>query len=123
MVYDCIIVGGGPAGSTVASILLRYRPHSRVLILEANAFPRFHTGETLVSELNLILAEMGVYSKVASANFIRKYGATFVWGDDSTPWNMLFGEFHRPSLVAPRVYNRQPPTILTLHYVGPKAPD
>lgn len=96
MIWDCIIIGGGPAGATVASILLKYRPHTKILIYEAARFPRFHVGETLVSELNVVLEEMGVYAKVANAGFIKKFGATFVWGNDSMPWNMLFGELDRP---------------------------
>ena len=38
MNWDVIIIGGGPAGATVASILLRHRPESRVLVLERADF-------------------------------------------------------------------------------------
>lgn len=95
MAYDVIVVGGGPAGSTVAGILLRHRPASRVLVLERARFPRFHVGETLVTELNRTLGELGVYDRLAEGGFIRKLGATFVWGDTEQPWHMLFGELDR----------------------------
>lgn len=92
MSWDVIIVGGGPAGATVASILLRHRPGTKVLVLERAAFPRHHVGETLVTEINRVLHEMGVYDKVAAHGFVKKWGATFVWGEDSPPWDMIFGD-------------------------------
>ena len=39
--YDVIIVGAGPAGSTAARYLMKYRPHTRVLLLDkATQLPR-----------------------------------------------------------------------------------
>jgi flavin-dependent dehydrogenase len=43
---DVVIIGGGPAGSTVGSLLKKYRPQMAVLILEREAFPRDHVGES-----------------------------------------------------------------------------
>jgi halogenation protein CepH len=87
---DVLVIGGGPAGSTLAAILLRHRPGTRVRILERERFPRFHVGETLVSDINLILHEMGAYDAVNDAGFVRKFGATFRWGASPEPWNLLF---------------------------------
>lgn len=96
MSWDVIVVGGGPAGATVAGILLRHRPSTRVLVLERAHHPRFHVGETLVSELNRTLQELGVYEAIDEAGFIRKVGATFVWGTDDRPWDMIFGDIDTP---------------------------
>ncbi|MEE8169835.1 MAG: FAD-dependent oxidoreductase, partial [Phycisphaerae bacterium] len=41
--YDCIVIGGGPAGATVAALLAQYG--RRVLVLEKSRFPRHHIGE------------------------------------------------------------------------------
>ncbi|GDX79185.1 hypothetical protein LBMAG42_09960 [Deltaproteobacteria bacterium] len=87
---DVLVIGGGPAGATLASILLRHRPQSRVRIVERETFPRFHVGETLVSDINLVLDEMGAYEAVAAAGFVKKYGATFRWGLSPEPWHMIF---------------------------------
>lgn len=87
---DVLIVGGGPAGSTLAAILLKYRPEARVRILERERFPRFHVGETLVADINVVLDEMGAYPAVDAAGFVRKYGATFRWGAAPEPWHLLF---------------------------------
>ncbi len=90
METDILIIGGGPAGSTLASLLLRYRPQTRVTVVERAAFPRFHVGETLVSDINRVLHEMGAWPAVEATGFVRKYGATFRWGVPDEPWDMLF---------------------------------
>lgn len=89
--YDVVIVGAGPAGSTTASLLKRYRPDARVLIIDSVPFPRFHIGETLVTECNVVLQEMGAYDAVDGAGFIHKIGATFQLGPGDL-WRITFGD-------------------------------
>jgi FAD-dependent halogenase len=38
--YDVVVIGGGPAGSTVATLLSQWG--RRVLLLEKEHFPRHH---------------------------------------------------------------------------------
>lgn len=87
---DVLIVGGGPAGSTLAAILKKHRPATTIRVLERDDFPRFHVGETLVSDINLVLEEMGAYEAVANAGFVRKIGAAFRWGLSPDPWYLTF---------------------------------
>ena len=42
---DVLIVGGGPSGSTAASLLRKYNPKLDILVLEREKFPREHVGE------------------------------------------------------------------------------
>jgi len=88
--YDVLVIGGGPAGSTAASLLAR--SGRRVLILERDHFPRYHIGESLLSATLPILAHVGVLPAVEAAGFVRKPGGTFVWGSGTEPWSFWFRE-------------------------------
>jgi flavin-dependent dehydrogenase len=82
---DVIVVGGGPAGSTTAN-LLAHAGHD-VLLLEKEAFPRFHIGESLLPIDLPIFARLGV--TLPSDRFIRKDGAEFI--DERTNQRVIFG--------------------------------
>ncbi|MBX5449334.1 MAG: tryptophan 7-halogenase [Thermogemmatispora sp.] len=108
--YDVVIIGGGPAGSTVAALTRRYAPQLRLLLLERAIFPRHHVGESLLAGASPVLEEMGAYEKVANAGFLEKLGATFIWGRNREPWGFEFDELIS-QLVAqgkrlPRLYTR-----------------
>jgi flavin-dependent dehydrogenase len=87
--YDAVIVGGGPAGSTVATFLAR--AGRRVLVLERERFPRFHVGESLLPYTLPIFERLGVAEKIRRAGFQEKYGA-FFWNEKSgTTRPVVFG--------------------------------
>lgn len=70
--WDVLIVGAGPAGSAVAGFLAR--AGWKVLVLEKEAFPRFHVGESLLPMGLEILHELGV--NLADEPYaLRKQGA------------------------------------------------
>ena len=93
--YDVIVVGGGPAGTTVASLVKKYSPHLRVLLLEKTQFPRHHVGESLLAGASPVLSDMGVYDRIDRYGFIEKSGATYVWGHDRQPWGFDFDRLTR----------------------------
>src|SRR5215472_4313492 len=72
---DVLVVGGGPAGSTIAALLAQ--KGRRVVVLEKERFPRFHIGESLLP-LNLPLFErLGVAEEVERIG-VYKPGAEVV---------------------------------------------
>ncbi len=88
--WDVVVVGGGPAGSTLATLCRKYDPDLRVLILEKEKFPRDHIGESQLPAISAILAEMGCWDKVEAAQFPIKIGATYTWGRDQDEWDFDF---------------------------------
>ena len=74
--YDVIVIGGGPAGSTVAALLAE-QGHS-VLILERSAVPRFHVGESLIPEVYWPLKRLGLIDQLKASAFPKKFSVQFV---------------------------------------------
>jgi flavin-dependent dehydrogenase len=72
---DAVVCGGGPAGSTFATLLAR-KGH-RVILFERERFPRFHIGESLLPWNVPLLDRVGVLDKVRSAGMQVKLGARF----------------------------------------------
>ena len=75
--FDAVVIGGGPAGSTVAT--LAAQAGRRVCVLERERFPRFHVGESLLPYNNALFERLGVMDRLGDpSTHMRKYGATFM---------------------------------------------
>ncbi len=86
---DVVVVGGGPGGSTLAT-MVAMRGH-RVVLLEKEKFPRYQIGESLLpSTIHGICRLTGVADELARAGFTRKRGGTFRWGANEEPWTFAF---------------------------------
>ncbi|MBL8174637.1 MAG: tryptophan 7-halogenase [Bryobacterales bacterium] len=73
---DVVVIGGGPAGSTV-STLIAQRGH-KVTLFEREKFPRFHIGESLIPETYWVLERLNMLDKMRNSHFIKKYSVQFV---------------------------------------------
>jgi flavin-dependent dehydrogenase len=84
--HDCIVIGGGPAGSTVSTLLAQYG--RRVLLLEKSRFPRHHIGESLMPQTYWVFKRLGMLSKLKDSDFTLKESVQFVSssGHDSQPY-------------------------------------
>jgi 2-polyprenyl-6-methoxyphenol hydroxylase-like FAD-dependent oxidoreductase len=76
---DVLVIGGGPAGSTVAALLAE-RGY-RVTLMEKAHHPRFHIGESLLPANLPLLEKLGVADEVRAIG-MEKWGAEFV-----SPWH------------------------------------
>jgi FAD-dependent halogenase len=86
---DVVVVGGGPGGSTLAS-LVAMQGH-RVVLLEKEKFPRWQIGESLLpSTIHGVCRLTGVAEQIAAANFTLKRGGTMRWGANPEPWTFAF---------------------------------
>ena len=87
---DVVVVGGGPAGSTAATLLARQG--LAVTLLERERFPRDHIGESLLPASMPILDALGVLPCLEAQGYLKKWGATMVWGTTPEPWSWHFRE-------------------------------
>src|SRR6266487_458608 len=96
--YDVIVVGGGPAGSTIASILAR--EGRSVVLFEKEEFPRHHIGESLMTDTYWTFQRMGFLEKLKESPFVRKYSVQFAnpAGKESRPF-YFFEALHHESAV------------------------
>ncbi|NJM10197.1 MAG: NAD(P)/FAD-dependent oxidoreductase [Bdellovibrionaceae bacterium] len=74
--YDVAIIGGGPGGSHAATVLAQ--AGKRVAIIEQEAYPRFHIGESLLPASMPLFKQTGFYEILASGKYIQKNGARFI---------------------------------------------
>jgi geranylgeranyl reductase family protein len=72
---DVIVVGGGPAGSSAASILAR--EGRSVILFEKEKFPRHHIGESLMTDTYWTFQRMGFLDKLKASPFVQKYSVQF----------------------------------------------
>jgi flavin-dependent dehydrogenase len=78
---DVLIIGAGPAGSSAAALL--HKQGFKLIVVEKQIFPRFVIGESLLPHCMDLLKEAGLLDAVEAQNFIHKYGAVFLRGNET----------------------------------------
>src|SRR3954451_7012931 len=73
---DVVVIGGGPAGSTVSTLLSQQGV--RVRLFERDRFPRFHIGESLIPETYWVFQRLKMLDKMKASPFVKKYSVQFV---------------------------------------------
>ncbi len=96
--YDVIVMGGGPAGSSVASLLAR--EGRSVVLFEKEQFPRHHIGESLMTDTFWTFQRMGLLDKLKQSPFVRKYSVQFAnpAGKESRPFYFFEANHHESAV-------------------------
>ncbi|HEX5000668.1 MAG TPA: NAD(P)/FAD-dependent oxidoreductase [Terriglobia bacterium] len=135
---DVVVIGGGPAGSTVSTLLAQQG--CRVELFERERFPRFHIGESLIPETYWTLRRLNMLPKMQRSHFVKKYSVQFVsasgrvsapfyfWDNKphecSQTWQVVRSEFDQMMLENAREHGVQAHEgvrVLDVLFDGPRA--
>lgn len=90
--FDTIVIGGGPAGCSTATLLAQ-KGH-RVLLLEKSKVPRYHIGESLMPFCWFSLERLGVLPEMKRLGFVQKLSVQFVNQDGQQSRPFYFFQHH-----------------------------
>ena len=135
---DVIVIGGGPAGSTVSTLIAQQG--YRVQVFERERFPRFHIGESLIPETYWVFQRLKMLDKMKASAFVKKFSVQFVnaqgkvsapfYFHDNKPhecsqtWQVIRSEFDQMMLQNAQeqgVEVHQPARVLDVLFDGDRA--
>lgn len=89
--YDVIVIGAGPAGSTVGALLAEQG--RKTLVVDRATFPRFHVGESLIPETYWQLKRLGLVDQLKQTAFPKKFSVQFVTDEGVETMPFYFNEY------------------------------
>src|SRR5215468_5988694 len=92
---DVLVIGGGPAGTTVAAVLAERGRD--VVVLEKDRHPRFHIGESLLPANLPLIERLGLADEIEAIG-MYKPGAEFVSPHHETTQVFHFAEAWNKSM-------------------------
>jgi FADH2 O2-dependent halogenase len=82
--FDIGILGGGPAGASLAAYLAK--AGVSCVVFERELFPRPHVGESLVPSSTRVFKDLDFLGQMEEAGFPHKYGAVWTANEQSRPY-------------------------------------
>jgi 1H-pyrrole-2-carbonyl-[peptidyl-carrier protein] chlorinase len=107
--FEVGIIGGGPAGSSMAAYLAKAGVNC--VVFERELMPREHVGESLVPSSTRVFKDLDFLPKMEDAKFPHKYGAAWTAASDAKVYNMDFGGVSADCHVDVRFDERQQPGV------------
>lgn len=95
---DVVVIGGGPGGSTVSTVLADRGV--KVELFEREKYPRYHIGESLIPETYWVFKRIGMLEKMKASAFVKKFSVQFVnaAGRESAPFYFHDNKPHECSM-------------------------
>jgi flavin-dependent dehydrogenase len=87
---DVVVIGGGPAGSTAATLIAQ--KGYKVQLFERETFPRYHIGESLIPETYWVLQRLNMLDKMRRSHFVHKHSVQFVSANGKSSAPFYFSE-------------------------------
>ena len=107
--FDVGIIGGGPAGSAMASYL--GRAGLSTVVFERELFPRPHVGESLVPSSTRVFKDLNFLDKMDKAGFPKKYGAAWTTSGTGPVYTDSFEGLEADCHVGIRFEEREQPGV------------
>src|SRR5206468_13111329 len=102
--FEVGIIGGGPAGSSMAAYLAKAGVNC--VVFERELMPRPHVGESLVPSSTRVFKDLDFLPKMEEANFPHNFGAAWTAASYAKVDNMDFGGVSAACHVAIRIEER-----------------
>lgn len=104
--FDVVIIGGGPAGSSMGAYLAK--AGVKCVVLERELFPRPHVGESLVPSSTRVFRDLDFLPLMEEAKFPRKYGAAWTTDDKSAYQHQFSAEEFAPETYVDVKFSERP---------------
>jgi flavin-dependent dehydrogenase len=107
--FEVGIIGGGPAGSSMAAYLAK--AGINCVVFERELMPREHVGESLVPSSTRVFKELDFLPKMEQAKFPHKFGAAWTAASDAKVYKVDFGGVSADCHVDIRFAEREQPGV------------